>query len=127
MLRSGLLFCIALWLLAPFACSAEVSFSQVSAIFARQCVMCHQPYDAKGELTLHPTGAWKNVVGASSSQVDMLLVTPGDLEQSYLYRKITNTHSEVGGSGETMPFDSTLTDEQLHTIRSWIEQGAQNN
>ena len=88
--------------------------------------MCHQPYDAKGELTLHPAAAWQNVVEVGSTQVDMFLVAPGDLEQSYLYRKLNNTHMEVGGSGDQMPFDAKLTAEELETIRTWIEQGAQN-
>ena len=107
--------------------AAEVSFSEVSKLFARECVMCHQPYDAKGELTLHPSGAWKNIVEVSAAQVDMYLVSPGDPNQSYLYRKLTDTHAQVGGSGEAMPFDARLTGEQLETIRTWIEQGAQNN
>jgi len=104
-----------------------VTFSEVKSVFARECVMCHQPYDAKGELTLHPAGAWANLVEVGSSQVDMLLVKPGDPEQSYLYRKLTNTHTEAGGSGDAMPFDASLTAERLEIVRGWIEQGAKNN
>jgi hypothetical protein len=107
--------------------AAEVSFADVSAIFARECVMCHQPYDAKGELTLHPSGAWKNVVEVDSTQADMHLVTPGNLEQSYLYRKLIDTHTDVGGTGDRMPFDANLSAEQLETVRLWIEQGAKND
>ena len=114
-------------LVASTVQSAEVMFSDVTKIFERECVMCHQPYDAKGELTLHPAGAWKSLVDAESSQVDMLLVTPGNLEQSYLYRKLTDTQVEVGGSGDRMPYQTDLTPEQLETIRRWIEQGANNN
>jgi hypothetical protein len=127
MLRPEALLCLAGILAAPVVGSAEVSLSQVTGILARECVMCHQPYDAKGELTLHPSGAWKNLVEVSSTQVDMFLVTPGDLDQSYLYRKLTDTHLEAGGSGDAMPFDAKLTAEQLATIRVWIEQGAQND
>ncbi len=112
-------------MVAPAVQSADADFSAVSAIFARECVMCHQPYDAKGELTLHPTGAWQSLVSVRSRQADMLLVQPGNIEQSYLYRKLTNTHTDIGGSGDRMPFDAELTDEQLATIRGWIEQGAE--
>ena len=119
--------CMVVGLAAGAAQAAEVSFSEVSQLFARECVMCHQPYDAKGELTLHPSGAWKSIVEVSSTQVDMYLVSPGDPSQSYLYRKLTDTHVQVGGSGDAMPFDASLTGEQLETIRAWIEQGAQNN
>jgi len=105
----------------------DVAFSEVEGVFARECVMCHQPYDAKGELTLHPGGAWVNVVNVASSQMDMMLVKPGDPEQSYLYRKLTNTHTEAGGNGDAMPFDANLTAEQLEIVRGWIEQGARNN
>ncbi len=120
------ILCVAAFPGAAAAHSVEVSFSEVSAILARECVMCHQPYDAKGDLTLHPAGAWASLVEVGSSQVDMLLVTPGNLEQSYLYHKLTDTHTEVGGSGDKMPFDAALTAEQLATIRAWIEQGAKN-
>ncbi len=121
-----LLFAVTL-VVAPTLQPAEVSFSEVTAILARECVMCHQPYDAKGELTLHPAGAWNSLVGARSRQVDMLLVAPTNLEQSYLYRKLTDTHQEVGGSGDAMPFDAKLNTEQLATIRAWIQQGAKDN
>jgi uncharacterized membrane protein len=107
--------------------SEGVSFAQVNDILARQCVMCHQPYDAKGELTLHPAGAYENLVGVTSRQANMLLVSPGDAEQSYLYRKLTNTHVDAGGSGDAMPFDAQLTQAQLDTIRAWIEQGAKDD
>lgn len=118
--------CVTLLVVASVARSADAGFLEVNRIFARQCVMCHQPYDAKGELTLHPSAAWQNVVEVGSGQVDMFLVTPGDLEQSYLYRKLTNTHLEVGGTGDQMPFDAQLSAEELETIRMWIEQGAKN-
>ena len=121
------LFWVTTMLVAPTVQSAEVMFSDVTKIFERECVMCHQPYDAKGELTLHPAGAWKSLVDVESSQVDMLLVTPGNLEQSYLYRKLTDTQVEIGGSGDRMPYQADLTVEQLETIRTWIEQGAKNN
>lgn len=127
MLNLRALTCAALLVAGPGVRAEQVSFADVVAILARECVMCHQPYDAKGELTLHPAGAWESLVGARSSEADMLLVTPGDIEQSYLYRKLTDTHLDAGGSGEPMPFDSKLTAEQLATIRRWIEQGATND
>ena len=127
--------CLAVWCVAgcvqtaqaPQPDGAGVIFADVQSVFTRECVMCHQPYDAKGELTLHPGGAWANVVNVTSSQMDMLLVKPGDPEQSYLYRKLTDTHTEAGGNGEEMPFDARLTATQLEIVRSWIEQGARNN
>jgi hypothetical protein len=127
--RIGLraLLCVSASMYALVAECGEVAFADVTSIFARECVMCHQPYDAKGELTLHPAGAWKNIVQVDSTQAEMHLVAPGNLEQSYLYHKLVNTHVEVGGSGEVMPFDASLTAEQLETIRTWIEQGAKDN
>ena len=130
-LRSSLvvatLLFVATLVVAPGVRAADVHFSEVTAILARECVMCHQPYDAKGELTLHPAGAWRSLVGATSRQVDMLLVAPAEPDQSYLYRKLTDTHLEVGGSGDAMPFDAKLNTEQLAAIRAWIEQGAKDN
>ena len=55
-------------------------------------------------------------------------VKPGDPEGSYLYRKLTGTHLEAGGSGEHMPFQRDLLEPaDLAVFREWIAQGATNN
>jgi hypothetical protein len=55
----------------------------------------------------------------------LLRVSPGKPADSYLYRKITGTHAQVGGSGERMPFgESSLTAEEVDRVRRWIEGGA---
>ncbi|MCY1060782.1 hypothetical protein [Nannocystis sp. SCPEA4] len=49
----------------------------------------------------------------------------GDLENSYLWHKINNTHLEVGGSGTPMPPPpaASLSDADLKKIGQWIEAG----
>ena len=69
--------------------------------------------------------AYSNLVGVvSNNHAPGVRVVPGDLEASVLWNKVNFT--EVYGIG--MPPDGTsLTTEDLNTIRDWIEQGARNN
>lgn len=48
-------------------------------------------------------------------------VIPGDANNSKIYRAIT------GRGEEPMPPDRTLTEEDILTIKIWIQQGAKNN
>jgi hypothetical protein len=55
----------------------------------------------------------------------MPLVTPGDLEASYLWRKVDGRHLTAGGLGEAMPLGrAALTQAQTDLLRRWIEGGA---
>jgi hypothetical protein len=104
------------------------SFKQaVVPILNRHCVMCHMDQGAQGELSLHPQ-PYAAMVGVSSSQSDMLLVTPGDVQASYFYHKLQGSHLDVGGEGESMPYQrDLLAAEELNTVEQWIAQGANNN
>lgn len=104
----------------------EVSFTeQIVPLFKSRCVVCHLPGAEQGGLALHPQGGYANLVDVKSTQSDLPRITPGKPEDSYLYRKLTGTHAEVGGSGERMPFgEATLSAEEIDRIRRWIEAGA---
>ena len=59
----------------------------------------------------------------------MFLVTPGSLEDSYLWHKLRNTHTDVGGSGLGMPTAlfgdyEPLPEADIVTIETWILEGA---
>ena len=63
----------------------------------------------------------------------MHYIVPGDLSNSYLGRKVTNTHLAVpGGDGCAMPYDCTATPTPLppwalNSIQAWILNGAPKN
>ena len=100
-------------------------FEQVIVpILDRHCVMCHMSEGAQGELSLYPQ-PYAALVGVASSQSDLLLVTPGDVEASYLYHKLLGSHLGAGGEGESMPYQRDLLEtEDIKAIEQWIAQGA---
>lgn len=116
-------------LLAGLAFSAvadEVSFTaEIVPLLKSRCVMCHLPGSEQAGLALHPKGGYANLVDVKSTQSPLPRVAPGKPEESYLYRKLTGTHTQVGGSGERMPFgESSLTAAEIDRVRRWIEAGA---
>jgi mono/diheme cytochrome c family protein len=104
------------------------SFSQdILPIFNRHCVMCHMADGAQGEFSLHPQ-PHAALVGVPSSQSELLLVNAGDVEASYLYHKLVGSHLDVGGEGDSMPYQRALLDARdLAAIEQWIAQGAGNH
>ncbi len=105
-----------------------VSFEKdVMPILNNYCVMCHLPGAAQGGLSLYPD-AWSELVGIPSKQSPLLQVEPGSPESSYFYIKLIETGESVGGSGQLMPIQQPpLAQDQIETIRLWIEQGALQN
>jgi hypothetical protein len=75
--------------------------------------------------------AYDAIVGAPAATfADLNHVEPGDLELSYLWHKINDSHLGVGGNGVAMPkarvgmSATVLTADELSTIQEWIEGGA---
>lgn len=122
--------CRALWwtllVLGPAAQAAPVDFTaEIVPLLGKRCVSCHLTGQEQGGLALHPKAAYASLVGVRSQQSDLMLVEPGDPSQSYLYRKLTNTHQAAGGEGEPMPMGAwPLETEALELIRRWISEGA---
>ena len=108
--------------------TGRVSFEKdVMPILNSYCVMCHLPGGAQGGLSLYPD-AWSELVGVPSKQSPLLQVEPGSPDRSYLYVKLIDTGVSVGGSGQLMPVQQPpLEQDQIETIRLWIEQGAEQN
>ncbi len=104
---------------APTATLSRVQ----NEIFDRFCMGCHPP---NAGLDLERGNSHGNLVNVPSSQQPaLLLVKPGDPDNSYLYRKI------VGGpgiSGSRMPQGGPfLSTERTQLLRDWILAGAPNN
>jgi mono/diheme cytochrome c family protein len=101
---------------------------QVQKIFDVHCVQCHDSGDPMAGQNLEPDAAYFSLPNVPSTQrKGMPRVDPGSPDTSYLIHKVSGTHLEVGGSGERMPQGGRLTDDEIRTLRQWIEQGALNN
>lgn len=113
-------------------CSQQVSFSKdVKPILASSCQQCHDGSSGEGS----------SASGFNVQDYDSLMkgtkfgpvVIPGDSVSSTLYRLIDHKadpkiqmpphHDVTLAEGRTEP----LSDAQINTIKTWIDQGAKNN
>ena len=108
-----------------------VSFSQdVQPIITTACAGCHSPgglADLFGiEMFLRAGEAYDAIVNKTSVvRSDLTLVVPGDSAASLFYLKVV---SDTPPIGDRMPRSApVLTDEELATIRDWIDEGAEDN
>ncbi|MDH5673679.1 MAG: hypothetical protein OEZ06_16100 [Myxococcales bacterium] len=86
---------------------------------------CHNMEGLGAPFNLLPGEGYGNIVNVASQQVpSMLLVAPGSLNDSYLWIKMQNTQTEVGGGGQKMPPGFSLTVEELDLVGRWIAGGA---
>jgi len=90
--------------------SKKIDFVRdVQPIFTRSCVACHGPNTQMAGLRLD-----------SKQAVFAKVVVPGNAADSALYRR-------VAGIGDVvrMPMGGRLADDQIATLKAWIEQGAE--
>jgi hypothetical protein len=103
------------------------SFSQdVNPILVGGCSAgsCHG--GGVGGLTLTASAAtnYANLVGVQASSAPAFqLVNPNNATDSYVVMKLEGRQL----SGSQMPLGGALSAAQITTIRSWIDDGAQNN
>ncbi len=104
--------------------SEEVTVEDLQAeIFGPSCATagCHSTSERAGGLDLSAP-ARARLVDVESSQVEKLLVDPGNLANSYLYDKVTGQMVAVGTL--QMPPGGPLPPQQVDLIRRWIVDGA---
>jgi hypothetical protein len=91
-----------------------------------KCTYCHYAGGQLPNLT-DPFDPMTGAVGVPSIlDPDMLRIAPGAPDESFLVLKVEAT--EAGAYGAPMPMHfRPLVDEEIETISTWIEQGAQNN
>ncbi|MDP2311479.1 MAG: c-type cytochrome domain-containing protein [Pseudomonadota bacterium] len=94
----------------------------VQAIFASECVVCHQGAAPAGGLDLELDAHAATVGIASSLYAGRTLVVEGDPDASLLYNKVAG--AQAAGEGGPMPSGSALAAEDLEVIRAWIADGA---
>lgn len=110
------------------------AFSPVNAIFSGNCTGCHSNGAATStsfaKLSLQ-TNAHANIVGVNAFELaSMKRITASDPNNSYLMRKLLNTHTGLGtytspGPGGLMPQGGpSLPPADLNIVMSWINGGA---
>ena len=110
-LRYTILTCLAT-LLSP-AARADVDFARdVKPLFERHCYECHGAKQQKNGFRLdRRSRAMAGVVRAN--------IIPGMSSSSRLYRRIFDSDF-----GPQMPLEDTLSEQQIETVRRWIDEGA---
>ncbi|MCO4747998.1 MAG: putative metal-binding motif-containing protein [Proteobacteria bacterium] len=83
---------------------------------------CHSGNRPSADLDL-ARDAYSAMVSAPSGQARLDIITPGDLDGSYLVHKLRNTHLTVGGSGTRMPKTGAISNADLAMIEAWILDG----
>jgi hypothetical protein len=101
---------IALGTSTPVVWGAPPSFEAVSRILGKRCLHCHNDLDRKGDFSLESRSALE----------DSGYVEPGDAANSHLISTIV-----VVDGKPSMPKDGEpLSAQEIETITSWIEAGA---
>ena len=102
-------------------------FADVQAsVFDQHCAAsnCHG-MAASANLDLREGAAYDELVGAASFELpSMDRVAPSQLANSYLFHKLDGTQQDVGGTGQQMPINGSLTADELGLVNQWIIDGA---
>lgn len=103
----------------------------IQPIWDAKCVeACHEVGGEWSVLDMSGDAYAVMVNKPSPTFPDLDVVEPNDVENSYLWHKINNTHLDVGGNGVAMPkarqgmAAETMTADELATIEEWIAGGA---
>ena len=91
----------------------------VQQVFESNCVTCHSADAPTSGLNLE-TGACESIVDGDAAGYDGVLVSPGDLDASVLWQKMSG-NSDYGG---VMPPGGPLGEDTLAIVSDWIEAGA---
>lgn len=103
----------------------------IQPIWDAKCVeACHEQGGEWALLDMSGDAYPEILSKASPTFPSMDIVTPSDVEASYLWHKINSTHLDVGGNGVAMPkaragmAAEVMTADELATIEDWIGGGA---
>lgn len=127
----------AVWSLLALGCSGvevpvvpdgvPVTYSEhLEPLIVARCLSCHTTEEPEAQLVLEIGAGHDGMVGRPSTQVpELLMVAPGDVENSYLWRKLTHDVEIGKGMPRTVVGSIKLPEEEIELYRRWIEDGAQ--
>jgi ankyrin repeat protein len=112
---SALPFSLTLWMTTMLAAQqpAKVDYARdVQPLLRQNCVSCHGPMKQNGGLRLDRK--------SSAMKALSRRIVPGNSANSFIYHRVAGTEY-----GPQMPPTGELKPEQIATIKSWIDQGAE--
>ena len=87
--------------------------ARIRPLLISRCTECHGSLTREGKLQLdHQAAAF---AGGESGKA----IIPGDAKNSLLYQAVAQTHATLA-----MPPDDSLSNEEIASIRQWIDNGA---
>jgi hypothetical protein len=114
--------------------AGPVSFAaDIQPIFAAKCIACHHPESAIDVDLTAPFDPEHGIVGRENTWVpngsqETLIVDPGNLDNSFLIKKVEDESLEDHIDGAPMPmYVDRVTADELDRIKQWISDGAQND
>ena len=126
----------AVWILLALGCSGvevpvvpdglPVSYAEhLEPLVIARCLSCHTTEEPEAQLVFELGVGYGEMVGRASTQVpEVLIVAPGDVEASYLWRKLIHDVEIGRGMPRTVVGSIRLPDEEVELYRRWIEDGA---
>jgi len=99
--------------------------AHLEPLVVARCLSCHTADEPEAQLVLEVGSGYDAMVGQSSTQEpDELMVVPGDVEASYLWRKLVHDVEIGRGMPRTIVGSIELPAEELELFRRWIAEGA---
>ena len=99
---------------------AAVDFNRdIRPILSDKCFACHGPDEAQRQAGLR----LDTKAGAFADRGGYQVINPGDAAASRFYQRIS--HEQEVARMPPPAFERTLTQDEIDTIRLWIDQGAQ--
>lgn len=96
-------------------------------VFSASCTQCHAGSGAPQGLDLSQGNAYSNLVNVASNEVpDLLLVDPGNPDDSYLMIKLRGGDRMAEGTSK-MPLGGSLSSDEIDLVSRWIADGAPDN
>lgn len=119
---------------APRPDAGPVSYAaDIRPIFQGKCISCHHPTSGIDVDLENPFDPEHGIINRANTWVpngskETLIVEPGNLENSFLLKKIEETNLDDHVDGSPMPMRiARVTAGELEDIKQWIRDGAQND
>jgi hypothetical protein len=103
---------------------SETGYAGVQAVAEGRCISCHSAQTAQGALDLE-TDLHNATVGVGSSKVaTLVLVQPGDPDNSLLYQLAIGQAPGEFGQPDMPPGTGGIPEDEAQIIHDWIADGA---